>query len=58
MVGGIAGFVVALVTIFNTKASPITAPIYVVCQGLLLGGISSLFENRFPGIVMQAVLLT
>ena len=58
MIGGIAGFVVALITIFNKKASPITAPIYAVCQGLLLGGISSLFENRFPGIVMQAVLLT
>jgi uncharacterized YccA/Bax inhibitor family protein len=58
MIGGIAGFIVALITIFNKKASPVTAPIYAVCQGLLLGGISSLFENRFPGIVMQAVLLT
>lgn len=58
LIGGIAGFVVALITIFNKKASPITAPIYAVCQGVMLGGISSLFENRFPGIVMQAVLLT
>lgn len=58
MIGGIAGFIVALITIFNKKAAPVTAPIYAVCQGLLLGGISSLFESRFPGIVMQAVLLT
>lgn len=58
MIGGIAGFVVALITIFNKKASPVTAPIYAVCQGVMLGGISSLFENRFPGIVMQAVLMT
>ncbi len=58
LIGGIAGFIVALITIFNKKAAPVTAPIYAVCQGLLLGGISSLFENRFPGIVMQAVLLT
>jgi uncharacterized YccA/Bax inhibitor family protein len=58
MIGGIAGFVVALITIFNKKASPVTAPIYAVCQGVMLGGISSLFEARFPGIVMQAVLLT
>ncbi len=58
MIGGIAGFIVALITVFNKKAAPVTAPIYAVCQGLLLGGISSLFEARFPGIVMQAVLLT
>lgn len=58
LIGAIAGFVVALITIFNKKAAPVTAPIYAVCEGVLLGGISSLFENRFPGIVMQAVLLT
>lgn len=58
MIGAIAGFVVALITIFNKKASPFTAPIYAACQGVMLGGISSLFEKQFPGIVMQAVLLT
>ncbi len=58
VIGGIAGFVVALITIFNKKAAPFTAPLYAVCQGVMLGGISSLFEARFPGIVMQAVLLT
>lgn len=58
MIGGIAGFIIALITIFNKKAAPITAPLYAACQGLLLGGISSLFEARFPGIVMQAILLT
>ncbi len=58
VIGAIAGFVVALITIFNKKAAPVTAPIYAVCQGVMLGGISCLFEARFPGIVMQAVLLT
>ncbi len=58
MVGALAGFVVALITIFNKRAAPITAPVYAVCQGVFLGGISSLFEQQFPGIVMQAVLLT
>ncbi|MCU0857828.1 MAG: Bax inhibitor-1/YccA family protein [Pontiellaceae bacterium] len=58
LIGGIAGFVTALITIFKKKASPVTAPLYAVCEGLLLGGISSLFESRFPGIVMQAVVLT
>lgn len=58
MIGAIAGFIVALITIFNKKAAPLTAPLYAVCQGVMLGGISSLFEKQFPGIVMQAVLLT
>lgn len=58
MIGAIAGFVVALVTVFKKNWSPVTAPLYAVCEGLLLGGISSLFERQFPGIVMQAVLLT
>ena len=58
MIGAITGFVVALITVFKKKAAPVTAPIYAVCQGVMLGGISSLFESRFPGIVMQAVLLT
>lgn len=58
MVGGIAGFVVALITIFKKTAAPITAPLYAVCQGVLLGGISSLFEKQFPGIVFQAITLT
>lgn len=57
-VGAIAGFVTALITIFNKKGAPITAPIYAVCQGVMLGGLSSLFEARYPGIVMQAVMLT
>ncbi len=58
MIGAIAGFVVALITIFNKKAAPVTAPLYAVCEGVMLGGISSVFERMYPGIVMQAVLLT
>jgi uncharacterized YccA/Bax inhibitor family protein len=58
LLGGIAGFVIALITVFNKKAAPVTAPLYAVCEGALLGGISSMFEARFPGIVLQAVLLT
>ena len=54
----IVGLVVALITIFNKKASPITAPIYSVIEGLFLGIISLFFEKMFPGIVFQAVFLT
>ena len=54
----LAGFVVALVTVFKKQWSPVTAPIYALLQGLLLGTISSLMEARFPGIAIEAVALT
>lgn len=58
MVGAIAGFVVALVTIFKESWSPITAPIYAALEGLFLGGVSSIAESQYPGIGVQAVGLT
>jgi uncharacterized YccA/Bax inhibitor family protein len=58
LAGGIGGFIVALVTIFKKQWAPITAPIYALLQGLLLGGLSAMMEARFPGIVIQAVGLT
>jgi len=58
LLGGIGGFVVALVTIFKKSWAPITAPIYALLEGLVLGGISAMTELRFPGIPMQAVGLT
>lgn len=58
LVGSIGGFVVALVTIFFKRAALFTAPLYAVLEGLAIGGISAIFETRFPGIVFQAVGLT
>jgi uncharacterized YccA/Bax inhibitor family protein len=58
MVGLIGGFIVSLVTVFKKDWAPITAPIYAMLEGLFLGGISGIFENVYPGIVMQAVSLT
>ena len=57
-VGGIGGFIVALVTIFKKEWAGITAPIYALLEGLLLGGVSAMFETRFHGIAIQAVALT
>jgi uncharacterized YccA/Bax inhibitor family protein len=54
----ILGFIVALVTIFKKEYAPVTAPIYALVQGVVLGTISSFFEMRYPGIVIQAVGLT
>ena len=56
--GLLAGFVVAMVTIFKKTWAPATAPAYAILEGLALGGISAFFEAQFPGIVIQAVALT
>ena len=59
MFGGlIGGLVLALITVFKAQWAPKTAPLYAVLEGLALGGISAMFEARFPGIVIQAVGLT
>ena len=58
LVGGIGGFVVALVTVFKPRLSPYTGPLYAVLEGLLLGGVSALYNARFAGLPLQAVALT
>src|SRR5674476_1579889 len=58
VVGAIAGFVVALVTIFKQTWAPVTAPLYALLEGLVIGGVSTIFEAQFPGIVIQAAGLT
>jgi uncharacterized YccA/Bax inhibitor family protein len=59
MIGGmIGGFICALVTIFKKEWSPVTAPAYALLEGLVLGGLSAVFDLRYPGIAIQAVGLT
>jgi uncharacterized YccA/Bax inhibitor family protein len=57
-IGGIAGFIVAIVTVFKPTWAPITAPVYSLLEGLLIGGLSALLEAQFRGVVIQAVALT
>jgi uncharacterized YccA/Bax inhibitor family protein len=58
MIGALGGFAVAMVTSFKREWSPVTSPVYAVLEGLFIGGISLVMEQRFPGLVLQAVLLT
>lgn len=59
MIGGIGGFITALITIFSPRSAHITAPIYSVLQGLLLGGLSAFMAAQYGlGIITQAVGLT
>lgn len=54
----VAGFVLALVTIFRKTWAPVTAPLYAFAEGLFIGGISLVLEAAYPGIVIPAVSLT
>ena len=56
--GAVGGLIVALVTCFVPRISPITAPIYALLEGLFLGGLSSIFERSYPGIAIQGVGLS
>lgn len=57
-VGAIGGLIVALVTVFKKTWASVTVPIYALFEGAFVGGLSSLMEAQFRGIVLQAVGLT
>lgn len=58
IVGGVAGFITALVAIFKPTTSPIAGPIYALLEGLFVGSISAIFASFYGGIILQAVTLT
>jgi uncharacterized YccA/Bax inhibitor family protein len=58
VVGLIGGLIFALITTFRKTWAPVTAPIYALLEGLVLGGISAMFEMRYPGIAIESVCLT
>jgi uncharacterized YccA/Bax inhibitor family protein len=58
MTGALGGFVVAMATTFKRNWAPVTSPVYAILEGLFIGGISLVMEQRFPGLVLQAVMLT
>ena len=43
---------------FRKPMAPYLAPVYALLEGLILGTISALFEYKYPGIVLQAVMGT
>ncbi len=58
LAGLFGGFIMAMVTVFKKEWAPVTAPIYALLEGLALGGLSAVFDFRYPGIAVQAVGLT
>jgi uncharacterized YccA/Bax inhibitor family protein len=51
-------FAVACAIVFKKTMAPVLTPTYAVLEGAALGALSSIFEARYPGIVMQAVMCT
>jgi len=56
--GFVVGTIVAIVTVFKAEWSPVTAPIYAVAEGFVLGVVSGATNMRYPGIAFQAMSLT
>lgn len=57
-IGLIGGLIVAFATIVKQTWAPVTAPLYALLEGLVLGSLSAVLELRFPGIAMQSVGMT
>ena len=57
-IGSLVGLAVILASWFTTITNPALIITYAVAQGFLLGAVSYIFEQKFPGIVIQAVLGT
>ncbi len=56
--GFIGGIIMYFAIIFKKDWCPVSTPIYALLEGLLLGGLSFMIEQSYPGIAIQAVLLT
>jgi len=55
IVAMLVGVGVGLVTAFMPKIARITAPIYAIAYGMVLGAISAVYNQSYNGIVVQAI---
>ncbi|WP_273778458.1 Bax inhibitor-1/YccA family protein [Acinetobacter sp. GSS19] len=58
MVGAIGGLILALITTFKPNTAPTLAIPYALFEGAFLGGISFVFQTKYPGAPLQALLAT
>jgi uncharacterized YccA/Bax inhibitor family protein len=55
---GLVGLVFFLITVFKPRAAPITAPLYALSYGALVGAVSHVYNASYQGIVTQALFAT
>jgi uncharacterized YccA/Bax inhibitor family protein len=58
LVGLVGGLGMAIATLLVKRWAPATAPAYALAEGLVLGGISAIYNVASHGIAIQAVALT
>lgn len=58
MVGAIGSFILALITTFKPNTARTLAIPYALFEGAFLGGISFVFQTKYPGAPLQALLAT
>jgi uncharacterized YccA/Bax inhibitor family protein len=58
VVGAAVAFIIGLVAVFKKNPSAVLTLAYAAFEGLAVGGLSAVFEGRYPGIVLQAVIGT
>lgn len=58
LIGLVGGLIACLVGTFKPSTTPVTAPLYAALEGLCLGALSQMTEVQYPGIVVNAVMLT
>jgi uncharacterized YccA/Bax inhibitor family protein len=60
MMLGIIGFVTSIISFiaFMITKNAVAAGVYAISEGLVLGGISAMFEKSYPGIAIQAISAT
>lgn len=58
-IGAIVGFVMVIFIYFTQPENPQTLmTIYAVVEGIFIGGLSSVMEVMFPGLILQAIFGT
>jgi uncharacterized YccA/Bax inhibitor family protein len=55
---GVVAFSLAFIASFRPQFSSWLAPLYAVAGGLFMGGLAFAFEQQYPGIALQTVLVT
>ncbi|MEB3767043.1 Bax inhibitor-1/YccA family protein [Acinetobacter sp. MD2] len=58
MVGMFGGIILAIITVFKPQTAQTLAIPYALFEGAFLGGISFIFQLKYPGAPLQALLAT
>ncbi len=56
--GAIAGLIIVIIATRKIEQSGTWGPLYALCEGFFVGGITAMYASLFDGIVLQAVTLT